>query len=73
MEFGKNIKENVRDRLAAIDLIAQGAEKDVEVFVQHMKRMEPLQALVDLAKEKGDGSLSFLEKQIEISRRWLRR
>jgi len=71
MEIGKNIKANIRDRLAAIDLIAQGAEKDVSGFMNHLRKGEIVQAATSLASTKGEGTLAFVEKQAEISRRWL--
>jgi len=71
MSIQKNLRTNLRDRLTAFTLITEGAEKDLSVFVERLTRLEPVLAVSGLAKLKGEGILNFVERQAEISRRWL--
>jgi hypothetical protein len=70
-EILRKVQNNVRDRVNALNLIVEGAEKDVSSFIDHLLKLEPAQAVTDFGKAKGEGVLNFVEKQAEITRRWL--
>ena len=67
----RKVQNNVRDRVNSINLIVEGAEKDISSFIDHLLRLEPVQAVTEFGKAKGEGALNFVEKQAEITRRWL--
>lgn len=70
-EIVSKVERNIKDRIDAvpdlittpIDTITDGVDKLLE--------LKPVQAVTTIAKRVGDGAIKFVERQAEITRRWL--
>jgi len=71
VELVRKVERNLRDRINAvpdlittpIDTVAEGIDKLLE--------LKPVKAVTTIGKKIGDGAIRFVEKQAEITRRWL--
>lgn len=70
-EIKEKVKSNVRERINAVSIVADNVSNAAGVFVDHLKKMEPVQAVCEAGKKAGDGTLEFIRKQAEITRRWV--
>jgi len=71
MTIGSSIETNVRDRIGATSLITDNAVKTGKEAIDHLTKLEPVQAVTSLTAGVLDGVSRFVGKQAEITRRWL--
>ena len=71
-EIARKVETNIKDRISAITLLTDGAAKTVRVGMEHLLKLEPIQAAASILAEAGDGTAEFIKKQAEISRRLLK-
>jgi hypothetical protein len=69
-EYASRIKTNLRDRVNALMDIPNNMVTMVEVVISQSKETKPVQGILEAAKKAGEGTLEFLRKQCEITRRW---
>jgi hypothetical protein len=69
-EYASRLKTNLRDRVNALMDIPNNAVTMAETMISKTKETKPVQGVIEAAKKAGDGSLEFLRKQCEITRRW---
>jgi len=68
--FGK-VKSNMRERINAIpDLITKPIDTAVEC-VSKVVSLQPVKAGTYAIEHAGDGVVSFVNKQADITRRWI--
>jgi len=73
-EIGEKIKSNVKDRIKALEEIKTNVTENlVGKTWDHLKRLEPGQALFNVTEHIFDGFSRFMKKQCEITRRWIGR
>ncbi len=70
-EVATKVRTNIRDRVYAVsDLIT----KPIDTFfgsVEKLVSLQPVKAVTNLVEHAGDGAVSFINKQADITRRWL--
>jgi hypothetical protein len=71
MDLAEKVQSNIRDRVTAVNLIVEGAQKDISSVMNRLRKLELARAFTDFGKYKGEGVLNFVEKQAEITRRWV--
>lgn len=69
-EYATRIKTNLRDRVNAFMDIPNNAVSMVETIISKTKETKPVQGIIEATKKLGEGTLEFLRKQCEITRRW---
>lgn len=69
-EWATKVKDNLRDRLNAVTVIPENCVSMAETFMRETKETKPLQGLFEALKKVGNGTLEFLRRQCEITRRW---
>ena len=69
-EYASRIKTNLRDRVNALMDIPNNAVSMVETVISLTKETKPVQGVLEATKKAGEGTLEFLKKQCEITRRW---
>jgi hypothetical protein len=69
-EYASRIKANLKDRVYAFMDIPNNAVAMVETVISKTKETKPVQGILEAAKKVGEGTLEFLRKQCEITRRW---
>jgi len=69
-EITGKVKSNVRERINAIpDLIIEPADTIVE-GIEKLISLQPVKAVTHVVEHAGDGVVSFVNKQADITRRW---
>ena len=71
-EIAKKVETNIKERISAITLLSDGGAKTFKVGLDHLLRLEPIQALAAVLSEAGDGTGDFIKKQAKITREWLK-
>ena len=71
-KIAEKVETNIKERISAITLLSDGVAKTFRVGLDHLLKLEPVQALAAVGSEVGDGTGDFIKKQAEISRRWLK-
>lgn len=71
-EIARKVETNIKDRVSAVTLLTDGVAKTIRVGIDHLLKLEPVQAIAAITAEAGDGAGGFVKKQAEISRRWLK-
>ena len=71
-EIAKKIEGNMKDRFSAVTLLTDGVAKTIRNTLDHLLKLEPVQAAAAFAADIGDGAAEFTKKQAEISRKWLK-
>lgn len=69
-EWGTKVKTNLRDRVNSITIIPENTVTMAETFMKYTKETKPIQGLLEASKKAFEGTLEFLRKQCEITRRW---
>lgn len=69
-EIVGKVETNIKDRVNAFGLIADAAATTARDSVNHLLRLEPVQAAAVALEGIGDGVFRFFKKQAEITRRW---
>jgi len=65
------VKSNVRERINAIpDLVTKPMDTVLE-GVSKLVSLQPVKAVTYIAEHAGDGAISFVNKQADITRRWV--
>lgn len=68
--FGK-VKSNLRERINAIpDLITEPIETVIE-GVEKVVALQPVKGMTYIVEHTGDGVVHFVNKQADITRRWM--
>lgn len=71
IEVTNKLKTNLRERINAIpDLVT----KPLDTFVTSVEKLislQPVKAVTYLAEHAGDGAVSFVNKQADITKRWM--
>ena len=66
------VRSNVRDRVNAIpDLITKPIDT-VMGGVENLIALKPVKAVTHVVEHVGDGAVSFVNKQADITLRWMR-
>ncbi len=71
MDIASKVQNNIKDRVTAVNLIVEGVQKDISSVMDRLRKLEIARAFTDFGKYKGEGVLNFIERQAEITRRWL--
>jgi len=71
-EAARKVESNIRERVSSVTLLTDGATKSVRAAIDHLVKIEPVQAVAAFISEVGDGTGSFIKKQAEITRRWIK-
>ena len=70
-EITGKVRSNVRDRVNAIpDLITKPIDT-VMSGVEKLIAVQPVKAVTYVVEHVGDGAVSFVNKQADITRRWM--
>ena len=72
MSVESQVESNVRDRIGSVSIITDNAVTTGRKSIDHLKKIEPVQAVTSLAEGILRGTVKFVGKQAEITRRWLR-
>jgi len=65
------VKSNVRERINAIpDLVTKPMDTALE-SVGKLVSLQPVKAVTYAVEHAGDGMVSFVNKQADITRRWI--
>jgi hypothetical protein len=68
--FGK-VKNNLRERINAIPgLITEPIETVVE-GIEEIVSLRPVKGITHIVEHTGDGVVHFVDKQADITRRWM--
>lgn len=68
---GTQIKANMRERLDAIKLIPDNFGRIADAVVTNLTALKPVKALTDTGKLLGEGTLDFVQRQADITRKWV--
>jgi len=71
-EIARKVETNVKERISAVTVLTDGAAKTIRAGINHLLKLEPVQAVAAVGAEIGDGAADFIKKQAEITRRWLK-
>lgn len=71
-ELAKKVETNVKDRISAVTILTDGAAKTIRSAIDHLLKLEPVQAVAAVVADGGDGAADFIKKQAEITRKWLK-
>lgn len=70
-EVTSKLKSNLRERINAIpDLVTKPLDTLV-TSVEKLISLQPVKAVTYLAEHAGDGAVSFVNKQADITKRWM--
>jgi len=65
------VKTNVRDRINAIPVLITKPMDTLVAGVENLVALKPVKAVTYVAEHAGDGMVSFINTQADISRRWM--
>jgi len=65
------VKTNVRDRINAIPVLVTKPLDTVVASVEKLVSLQPVKAVTNLVEHAGDGVVSFVNTQADITRRWM--
>lgn len=68
---GTQIKANVRERVNAIMFVPDNVVSMASTAVDDLTSLKPVKAVTDTGKLLGNGLLDFVQKQADITRKWL--
>jgi hypothetical protein len=68
---GTQIKANLRERMNALMLIPDNAVSMVSTAVDGVTALKPVKAITDTGKLLGNGLFDFIQKQADVTRKWL--
>ena len=71
-EVARKVETNIKERISAVTLLTDGAAKTFRVGLDHLLKVEPVQAVAAMISEVGDGTGEFIKKQAKITREWLK-
>jgi len=70
-EIFDKVKSNMRDRINAVpDLVTKPVETVLEGG-RKLVSLQPVKAVTYVIEHAGDGTVSFVNKQADITRRWM--
>jgi hypothetical protein len=69
-EYVNRVTSNMRDRFTAITDIPNNVVGMAETVIRKTRETKPVQGILEAVKKIGDGTIEFLRKQCEITRRW---
>jgi len=72
MDIVPKVESNVRDRISSVSIITDNVATTGKNSIDHLKKLEPVQAVTTLAGGVLRGAINFVGKQAEITRRWVR-
>jgi len=67
------IKSNVRERINAIPALITDPVETVVEGVEKLVALQPVKAATHVIEHAGDGVVSFVNTQADITRRWMGR
>jgi len=70
-EFMPKVKSNIRDRINAIPDLVTKPMDTVLTSIEKLVSLQPVKAVTNLMEHAGDGVVSFINKQADITRRWV--
>lgn len=70
-EVVTKVKTNLRDRINAIPLLATKPLDTVIASAEKLVSLQPVKAVTNLVEHAGDGVVSFVNTQADITRRWM--
>jgi len=70
-EVATKLKTNVRDRINAIPVLVTKPLDTVVASVEKLASLQPVKAVTNLVEHAGDGVVSFVNTQADITRRWM--
>ena len=70
-EIFTKIKSNVRDRINAVPVLVTKPIDTVIEAAGKVVHLEPVKAVTYLAEHAGDGAITFVNTQADITRRWM--
>lgn len=68
---GEKVKSNLTARIESVKVIPDNAVTTGRIFMDKITELKPVQAVVGVASHLGDGVLSFINKNAEITRQWI--
>ena len=70
-EIAEKVKTNIKERVGAITVIGDSFSEATKMLIDHLRKVEPVQGIAAFSTKFGDGSMLFVKKQAEITRRWV--
>jgi len=70
-EIATKLKTNVRDRINAIPVLVTKPLDTLVASAEKLIALQPVKAITNLAEHAGDGAVSFVNTQADITRRWV--
>lgn len=73
MFVASQVETNIKDRVSAIGKITDNATRTGRAAVDHLTKLEPVQAVFTVTEGIFDGLSRFFKEQAVITRRWIKR
>jgi len=70
-EIATKLKTNVRDRINAIPVLVTKPLDTLVASAEKLIALQPVKAVTNLVEHAGDGAVSFVNTQADITRRWV--
>jgi len=70
-EIVRKVETNVRDRINAIPVLVTKPMDTLMNSAKLLISLKPVKAATNLLEHAGDGAVSFVNTQADISRRWV--
>jgi len=70
-EIANKVKTNIRDRINAIPVLVTKPLDTLVTGVETLVALKPVKAVTHLVEHAGDGAVSFVNTQADITRRWM--
>jgi len=70
-EIIDKVQRNIRDRIEAVPELITTPIDTVTDGIDKLLELKPVKAVTTVAKKAGDAAIKFVERQAEITRRWV--
>jgi len=70
-EVATKLKTNIRDRINAIPVLVTKPLDTIVTSIEKLAALQPVKAATNLVEHAGDGAVSFVNTQADITRRWM--
>jgi len=70
-EIATKLKTNIRDRINAIPVLVTKPLDTLVTGAETLISLKPVKALTYVVEHTGDGVVSFVNTQADITRRWM--
>jgi len=70
-EVVDKVQKNLKDRVSAITAVPETAKNTLMEAKEEFMDMRPAKAATTVLKRVGDGVLTMIDEQLDITRRWI--